>query len=328
MIDFIDLAEELVSLLISFQMFKEALRVISRFLQLFFLEISNLLLNQPESNKINDTNNSPNSGHKSWTTEVQLPDSSEFKILSKEMKSFLTALLMNLSKCPHHLLTRPKTFILQLVLKIDPKNFKARIKLSRVFQRRKMDYLALQVLDKPSDLKIREPKQIHINVENKNNSDSKMCQIIEPEIVSFAASDIFELELVKNLMLKLKRYQNKEFVSVIKSEFLKINGFLGISEIYVWKEKFKLAKDPTDVCEYVKGVLFVENYKLDFQKVFMRKVNEIYFQVKEDREEPVKHNESESKWNSKIYKKNIRCFHTSRKGRIRGLRSKSEPINC
>ena len=73
---------------------------------------------------------------------------------------------------------------------------------------------------------------------------------------------------------------------MLKSEFSNLKGKLAFSKILFLKEKLELSQDLEDVIELLKKIFAVENYRRDFKFLFMRVINQKYFQKDPQESEP------------------------------------------
>ena len=97
---------------------------------------------------------------------------------------------------------------------------------------------------------------------------------------------VLQEPIVQSLLLDLKRFYDKTFISLLKTQFLALEGELQFAKIRFLQEKIQLGHDMRDFVELLKKALGVENYRKDFKSRFMHSINQKYFRGADTRKRP------------------------------------------
>lgn len=247
MISYPNIIQDFVSLIISKKLFDDCQAIIHTYLELFFPSINNYLkqnhINKIDPNQINVT-----------MVEVD--------------KDLLCFLLFQYSKTLNSSFFTLQIKTLRLILEIDPSKTKIKIHLVRLFQKRKMDRLALEILndDTPLNGNHQSPNEVSASL-NSCNGDNSIRIEYKP------LKSIFEEKFIQGIFSKLRRFYDLKFIKKIKTEFINLEKLLKFDEIQFFLQKINLNKKHEYFIEFLKMILHVENYKIEFQNIFFDKIN-------------------------------------------------------
>lgn len=247
MISYPNIIQDFVSLMLSKKIFDDCQVVIQKYLELFFPSIYNYL-NQDHVNKIN-----PN--------QISFP-------MAEVDRDLLCFLLFQYSKSLNSDFFPRQIKALRLILEIDPTKTKIKIYLVRLFQKRKMNRFALEILndDTPIDLNQHNKNGVSVGL-NTCNEDNNI------KIDYKSLKHIFEEKFIQGIFSKLRRFYDLKFIKKIKTEFINLEKVLQFDEIQFYLQKIILNKKHEDFIEFLKMIFHVENYKIEFQNIFFDKIN-------------------------------------------------------